>query len=251
MHTIKTRFLALSFAVLCLSPLTYAGGSRPVGALESTQLINKTQLIAQVKNMIEQLQIMNTNLKKLKEFMDNGEQLLEELSELSEIINVGQALAYDAEHLSDEFSKRFEDFDQFVQRTSAASGFRDAAFEADRYQKWARQNLDNVHSALRAVNFNSKYFKSQAQTLKEIEHHAKTAVGRDQLLQAGIEITALQVKQLQSLQQLMSSDIQMQANYQASLIDRQAEADAIKAESLKPYDGKDSNPKGYYVPWEH
>ena len=96
----------------------------------------------------------------------------------------------------------------------------------ERYQKWSRQNLDNVNSALRAANLQSKYFQTEAQTIKEIERKAQTAEGRDQLLQAGVEIASLQAKQMIQLRQLIASDMQMQAMYQASVIDKQAERDA-------------------------
>jgi len=45
--------------------------------------------------------------------------------------------------------------------------------------------------------------------------------------------------------QLSASDMQMQANYQASVIDRQAEEDAWEEYANREFDSKDPNPNGY------
>lgn len=238
-------------ALCCLSiypPVVYAGAATG-GATEVTQILNNIELVQQVITTKEQLETMITNLKKLQDFVNNGAGLIDALKELNNIVQYGQALAYNAANLSSEFNNRFKDFEQFASKISADGGKYDLQYSKDRYQKWARQNLDNVHSALRAANLQSKYFQSDAQTIKEIERKAQTAQGRDQLLQAGIEIAAQQAQQMVQLRQLITSDMQMQANYQASLVDRQAEKDAIKAEALREYDAKDPNPNGYTKRW--
>lgn len=234
---------------LMMSKAIYAGAATG-GATEITQIANNLELIEQVVTTKAQLETMITNLKKLKDFVDNGGQLIESLTQLNNIVQYGQALAYNANNLSLEFNKRYQDFEQFSAQQTANGGKYDLKNSKDRYQKWARQNLDNVHSALRAANLQSKYFQSDAQTIKEIEHKAQTAAGRDQLLQAAIEIAAQQAQQMVQLRQLIASDMQMQANYQASLVDRQAENDAIKAEALRDYNAKDPNPKGYNQRWQ-
>ena len=228
----KKTLLSLTISLSVLSGQVFAGAATG-GATEPTQIMNNVelvmsnaQLVKEVETSISQLQTMYTNLKKLKEFANNGDAIIEELLNLNQIIQYGQALAYNANNMSEEFNERYTDFDKFSEQIRANDGKVDNEQVKERYQKWSRQNLDNVNSALRAANLQSKYFQTEAQTIKEIERKAQTAEGRDQLLQAGVEIASLQAKQMIQLRQLIASDMQMQAMYQASVIDKQAERDA-------------------------
>lgn len=254
MKTIVKKTL-LSLVIASMGANAYAGAMTG-GATEPTQIMNNielllsnAQLAVEVKTTIEQLQTMYTNLKKLQDFVNNGDAVIAELAKLSEVIQIGQALAYDANNLSQMYAERYQDFEQFAEMTSKNQGKRDEAWEKDRYQKWSRQNLDSVHSALNAANLQSKYFYTEAAAIQEIERKAQSAEGRDQLLQAGVEIAALQANQMIKLRQMIASDMQMQANYQASLIDRQAEKDAWKVEAMKHHDAKDNSPGGYNKRW--
>lgn len=254
-RTVKKTLLAIAFAATALGHHAH-GGAMTGGATEPTQIMNNIELLlsnmqlaTEVKTTIDQLQTMYTNLKKLQDFVNNGDAVIAELTKLSEVIQVGQALAYDANNLSQMYAERYQDFEQFAEMTSKNQGKRDESWEKDRYQKWSRQNLDSVHSALNAANLQSRYFYTEAAAIQEIERKAQSAEGRDQLLQAGIEIAALQANQMIKLRQMIASDMQMQANYQASLIDRQAEKDAWKVEALKDHDARDKNPGGYNKRW--
>ena len=228
----KKTLLSLTIGLSVLGSQVFAGAATG-GATEPTQIMNNVelilsnaQLLKEVETSISQLQTMYTTLKKLKEFANNGDAIIEELLNLNQIIQYGQALAYNANNMSEEFNQRYTDFDKFSEQIRANDGKVDDEQVKERYQKWSRQNLDNVNSALRAANLQSKYFQTEAQTIKEIERKAQTAEGRDQLLQAGVEIASLQAKQMIQLRQLIASDMQMQAMYQASVIDKQAERDA-------------------------
>ena len=231
----KKTLLSLTIGLSVMGNQIFAGAATG-GATEPTQIMNNVelvlsnaQLLKEVETSISQLQTMYTNLKKLKDFANNGDAIIEELLNLNQIIQYGQALAYNANNMTEAFNERYSDFDKFSEQIKARDGKVDNEQMKDHYQKWSRQNLDNVNSALRSANLQSKYFQTEAQTIKEIEQKAQTAEGRDQLLQAGIEIASLQAKQMIQLRQLIASDMQMQAMYQASVIDRQAERDAWEA----------------------
>ncbi|WP_314909771.1 P-type conjugative transfer protein TrbJ [Cardiobacterium hominis] len=247
----KKTLLSLTIGLSIMGNQIFAGAATG-GATEPTQMMNNVelvlsnaQLLKEVETSINQLQTMYTNLKKLKEFVNNGDAIIEELLNLNQIIQYGQALAYNANNMSEEFNERYKDFDKFYEQVQAQNGKYDHENAKGRYQKWSRQNLDNVNSALRAANLQSKYFQTEAQTIKEIERKAQTAEGRDQLLQAGVEIASLQAKQMIQLRQLIASDLQMQANYQASVIDRQAEKDAWEVNANKIHNDQNPNSSNY------
>lgn len=216
----KKQFLTIAISLAVSKAV--AGGVTG-GATEFTQMLNNSELMAQVITAKEQLDKMITDLQKLQSFASSGQALADALGELNGIVQYGQALAYNAENLSTEFEKRFGDFNSYANQFGVKS---------DRYQKWSRQNLDSIHGSLRAANLQSKYFASQSQTISEIERRSQTAVGRDQILQAGVDIAAQQARQMVELRQLIAADMQMQANYQASLVDRQAEEDARQLNAI-------------------
>lgn len=245
MKNLNKKMLIAAMA-LSFGSSIFAGGGVTGGATEVTQILNNGELLAQVATAKSQLETMITDLKKLADFKENNIDIIDKLRKLEQAIQYGQSLAYNANNIATQFENRFSDFSEYTAQIAGSS----PATSATRYQDWSRQNLDNINSALQSANLQSKYFKTEAQRIKEIEHQVKTAQGRDQLLQAGIEMATLQSGQMIRLRQLISSDMQMQANYQASVIDRQAESDAIKVEALKKYDAKDPNPSGYNTRWK-
>lgn len=242
---ISNKKILIFAMTLSFSSLTSAGGSGVGGgATEMTQMLNNSELISQVTTTRNQLEIMLKNLKKLNSYKVNSIDIITNIRQLELLIQRGQALAYNANNLAAQFENRYSDYSEYIVNVRAQN------LDETRYQDWSRQGLDNILSALQNANLQSKYFKTEAQRIKEIEHQAATARGRDQLLQASIELASLQSGQMIRLRQLISSDLQMQANYQASLIDRQAEKDAIKVEALRDYDAKDPNPNRYNQRWK-
>ncbi len=211
------------------------------GSTEVTQILNNVELVSEVSQTYDQLQVMYQDLKNLTNFIENGGNFTDLLNEVRNTVQYGQALAYNAQNLSQEFNKRYQGFEKYAQEKGVPK-----TADSKKYSDWSRQNLDNVHSALRNANLQSKYFDNEAQTIKEIEKQAKTATGRQQLQQAGIEILSLQATQMIRLRQMIASDMQMQANYQASVIDRQAETDARhQREKQGSYQDYSTNGKTY------
>ena len=100
-------FIAIGFS----SSLSFAG-SAIYGATEPTQILNNIELVQQsidiykqLQTAKDQLQTMLTDLKKLGSFTDNGQDLVNILGNLNKVIQQGQALAYSADNLSNEFTK--------------------------------------------------------------------------------------------------------------------------------------------------
>lgn len=242
----KTKLLIISSLFLSINNAISGGGGISGGATEVTQLMNNSELITQIETARQQLETMHTNLKRLKNFTVSGENLIEDLKSLQNAIQVGQVIAYDAFNLAEQFENKYKDFNEYAKNFTLS----DDKTTSEKYQRWSRDNLDNIQSALMSANLQSQHFKSEAQAIKEIEYKAQTAEGRDALLQAGIEISALQSSQLIQLRQLIASDMQMQANYQASIVQRQAEKDAV-IQKLHSNDNLDKylekNPE-YYGP---
>jgi hypothetical protein len=80
--------------------------------------------------------------------------------------------------------------------------------------------------------------------LRTIEQQMMTVDGTRKVLQAGGNIAAMQVEQLQKLRQLMMAQIQIQSTVAGSNIDRQAEDDADLQRLLTPRTGLNDSRNG-------
>lgn len=224
----KKKLLLILFVGLFLN--VHTNNARAAFATEATQLLNNIQLILSYVEMLKeveqsyrQLQNQIIDLQKLNYVTLNADNAIGLARTLDMVIRKGQALAYNASNIDEEFRRRFKDYDYYVQEIGGV--------ENDRYQKWAVQNLDNVRSVLANVNFNHAHFENDAEWLKHIESQVQTASGRDQILQAGNEAAGFIAAGILNLREMLAADIQLQANYQASLIDKQAKADAHQAKA--------------------
>jgi type IV secretion system protein TrbJ len=226
----KTLIASVSLcATLAVAP-AYAG-SLVWGATEWTQLLNYAQLVQQTVDQYEQLQRIKAQL---EEMYRQGEALTDadwgnarnNLLELADVVRDGEALAYSMDGIEDEYHQRFKDYDEYIKSTLQI----DSNTFRHKLQEWSRQNDDTIRSSLRAANLQNEQFADEALTMQTLEAHSQTAIGRMQAIQAGNEIAAQQVGQIQKLRQLMMSQMQMQANFMASEREREEMQDAVRAE---------------------
>jgi P-type conjugative transfer protein TrbJ len=73
-----------------------------------------------------------------------------------------------------------------------------------------------------AVGMQSEEFVSEEVTMQLLQDMSSSSVGRMQAIQAGNQIAAQQVRQLQKLRQLMMLHLQTQSNYQAWQSDKES-----------------------------
>ena len=84
----------------------------------------------------------------------------------------------------------------------------------------------NARTAMQAAGVNTRTFEDENAMLDQLVSRSQSAVGRQQAIQAGNEIAAQNVQQLQKLRDLVATQITLQGNYMAQQNERQSVSDA-------------------------
>ena len=160
----KKAIRILGFGLLVLALLAR---SNPVqcsgtftGATEMTQLMNHVELVSQYLKQVEayatQLQQYQTELKQLETMVTNLKNIpdqvwtaiFKDLQGVISIVKQGQALAFSASNISEEFQNKFKGFVQA------------ANFQTD-YKNWSNTVRDSIRTSLAAANLQSQQFASE------------------------------------------------------------------------------------------
>jgi len=175
------------------------------------------QQVQQIKNQLQAIQYQATNLKTLSgQNWDNARQ---SLNQLASAMQQGNALAYSASNVDQQFKKQFPGYTGEQGGTTDYSG---------QYQKWVQTNQDTMNGVIDQINASYEQ-QSQEEALDQLlAQKAKTPQGRMQALQVGNEIAAEQIAQMQKLKATMMA----QANAQAEYYAYQAQKDAAKQQSV-------------------
>src|SRR6202521_6221916 len=134
-------------------PTTTDAGVVAGMATEWTQILNHVQLIMgyirqglQLENELKQYE------EQLKQGMVSPQQLFgpiqQDLSQLAQVVQGGQALAYSMGNLDGQFRSTFPGY-----------SYRTSGYFND-YKKWSQTSLDTTMNSLRAAGFQSKQLKN-------------------------------------------------------------------------------------------
>ena len=209
------------------------GGGLTGGATELTQLANNTELgaviaenarqvsnqITQINNQILQYQNMVNNTLAIPTHIWGQAETA--LSNLANVVQTGEALAYSMSNLDFQFKSKFNGYDDHL-----VKNYNRAEFTTE-YKGWSATNRDSIRSALLSANLQADQFATENSTLNAIQNISQSATGRLQAIQAGSLIAAQQVRQTQKLRQLIMSQIQMIGVAEASVQDEKDRNQAI------------------------
>jgi len=191
-------------------------------ATEWTQILNHVQLVMNYIRMGVQLQI---EMQQLSEQLKQGKGLprqifgsiQQDLGQLAQIVQGGQALAYSMGNLDAQFRNTFPGY------SSRTSGY------FNDYKKWSQTSLDTTLSTLRAVGLQGQQLNNAQAVLTKLRNMSMSAGGQVQAAQVGNQIAEQQVEQLMALRQLMLVDLQSKQAYQAEQIQKeQADKEALE-----------------------
>jgi P-type conjugative transfer protein TrbJ len=207
----------------------YAGGVTGV-ASEWTQLLNWAQLLEENSTELQALENSFTDIQNALTQIQNQETLighaeqqttsllnvmnnpvfkdaLTDMNKLTNIIQVGNGLAYSMANMDTEFTNRFKGF-----------GYTNAANYPGQYQSWMQTSLDTTHGALLAVGVQGQQLPSDTQVLAQIQAQAASTTGMLQTVQVANELAGQEVLELQKLRQIMLADITSKQAFQAQQI---------------------------------
>lgn len=194
---------------------------------EYVEAVNTTLNTAeQLQTQIQQYQNMVLQGTGLPSSMFNN--IAADLKNVADIYNRSQSLGRKIQNMDEQFNVSFPDFQSYLNSAANSAALPASETMPERYENWSTQSRDNVRSALEAANLNTSTFESEDAQLARMIARSQTAVGRMQAIQAGNEIAAQNVQQLQKLRDLLATQINMQGNYMAQQDDRKVFSDAIE-----------------------
>ena len=229
----------LVFACSIASMPAFAGGGATGGATEITQLLNYGELLGQTQNGVYQLQqeiqmysTMARNITNLPNMTWGN--ITGDMMQLRNVISQGNQISYALQNVDTEFRSKFPGYNPPTNYSAA-------------YQSWSQASMDGVRSALNAAGIQNSQFDTENGTMAQLESMTQSAVGQQQVLQAGNEIAAQQVQQLQKLRQLEMSQMQAQDNYIASQQSTQDAARATGENAFMPAAPQPAHPFQYQL----
>lgn len=190
------------------------------GATEITQLANNVQLALQYAEQVKMYLDMIEQAKNLPGQI--FKEITGELQAVIDVYNQARSLGRKIEGLDEAFRAQFKGYENYLKNIGKAT-----EMMPQRYEQWATSGLDNVRTAMKSAGMNVSSFDDEISMLNQIVSRSGSAAGRLQAIQAGNEIAAQNVQQLQKLRDMVATQITMQANFMATQTERQAVDDAI------------------------
>ena len=236
----KQRLLLVMITWLASSSLALAGGGLRGGALEITQIANNVQLAGiqakEIQQLVRLAQQVQNQLRMLQDIAIQARRLaksdwgnaFQDLQRLAGIVRQGRALAYSLGNLDQIMRETYKGYKDYTGIILNQQTFH------DRFRTWNETTMDTLRGTLKAVHLQSSQFQTEERTLTTLQGLSQSAQGRMQALQAGHQIAAQQVRQLQKLRQLQMAQMGMQAAFMAGEEDQKAAQQAAYEQFMKP-----------------
>ncbi len=209
---------------------------------EFTQLANNLQLADQlarqvqlVQQSIRQSENLLLNTTGLKAFAFGN--AVNDLRQVTSLLGQAKSLSFTSAGLDGQFAQKYKNYNVYVSQKLNAEGL------DQKYQQWSEDTNSSVLTTLKAANLQSTQMEGDEETLfKQLEDMSTTAEGRMQAIQVANQIAIAAARQTQKLRQLMLVQLQLQANFIQTQIDRQSAGEAgwrnfTKGESVSAANG--------------
>lgn len=212
----KKTFLVISMSLFAGS-LTYTPPSNawPVVCVncgtEWTQISNQIQLVQQyseqIRQTMNQVRMIDDQIKNTKA-LANGEwgNTFEQIERLNALARHGQSIAYSASDLSAEMGRRYKGYEHWQKEITPQD------YE-QHYKDLSTSMGDSAGSALKVANGIYQQRNEDEQTLNRIESRSESSAGRMEAIQAGNELSAQVIRQLQKIETLLSAQIQLTSTF--------------------------------------
>lgn len=225
-NTGKAILTVVVAAGLATSPTMSFAGAATGGATEWTQLLNNGELISlvgqsgtQIENQITQItqlaQQIQNQLNIYQNMLQNTAQLPNhiwgqvesDLSQLRDIVNQGQGIAFSMGSGDDLLKQRFKSYADLKTNLPNAESF------ASTYQTWSNTNRDTISSTLKTASLTAEQFDSEEDTMSQLRSMSQSSDGQMKALQVGHQIAAQQVAQMQKLRGIVSQQTTMMGTW--------------------------------------
>jgi P-type conjugative transfer protein TrbJ len=244
----KNSVLALSITAVVGGGAIYTPQAQAFAcancASEFTQMMNNFQLLT---SNITQAQQLVTLFDQYSDMVKQGmglsdsvfDSLTDDLQDLVSLYQSGTSLAHRMADIDERFRDEFKGYENYL--ASIGQGNMNMS---ERYRKWADYGFDNTRLAMRSAQMQTSILNSEDAMLYQLVQRSATAQGRLQAIQAGNEIAAQQVQQMQKLREMIATQITLQGNWMAQQVERQAVDDAF-VETFKNGQVQHGQSRGY------
>lgn len=208
-----------AFAIYCTNCSTFYQQMFEYAEAVNTTLNTAEQLSTQVQqynNMLKQGTPLPNSM---------FGRITQDMQRVASIYNRTQSLGRNVANLDSQFNTQFPGYEAYLQKVVQSSG-KGSDVMPDRYEKWSAQGFDNAKTAMQAAGMNTSTFETEDAHLERLVNRSQSSAGRMQAIQAGNEIAASNVQQLQKLRDLVATQITLQGNYIAQETERQSVSDA-------------------------
>ena len=189
---------------------------------EGTAIMQLARAAEQVQNQLQMLLNEARNLQNLPSNFVN--QITGQLGQLTNIVGQGNALSYAGQNISSQLSSEYP-------------GYNNGVNYQQEDQNWNNTTSQNIQNALQAQNLASTQFATQGQALASIESASQSAAGRMQVLQAGNQIAAMEVKQLQKMQEISMAQNDAQLAYEKQKLTEASQQNTLSQQELGTFLG--------------
>lgn len=185
-----------------------------------------------LKNRTESLKLEIQNSEKVSDFQ--WREMSQILQQIGDISQRGQSISYSMNELDAQFQKRYPNYQH------PAANYRDA------YQMWNITTLNTLQNSLSSIGLTMNQLNNEEKTLRAIQAQSQSAAGQTQVLQVTNELASEQVRQLQSLKQVMAAQSNAHTAYMAHQVSKQSNRDAEMQLILNNIPDKyEENSKGF------
>lgn len=244
------RSLATALAVLGAGFMA----SPPARAQWAVECVNCSTVFSQATQVAKEIETAETTAQQLQTQIQQYQNMLTQgislpnsmfsrmtgdLQRLQSLYQNSQSMAGQLSNFDQNFRNRFTDYNSYLNKTGKSP-----TYMADNYKQWSQDGFNNARTAMEAAGMNVNDIPNEDAVLSRLVQQSQSAKGRMQAIQAGNQIAAQQVQQLQKLRQMENARIQAQGNWYAQAIERQAVSDAA-AQSFQSGRVANDTPKSF------
>jgi len=188
-------------------------GAAAGGATEVTQIVNMVTLFAGELNRIRQVfeageQAWKQTEQRVRDVLAPVYAARQTIDAVRDSVNQGQAIAYSLANLDQVIRDRYKSFDDFM-----LENYRHVDFSGD-IRQWSETTRDSISNALQGAGIQLEAIENGEQsTMDAIYVNLQNAEDRQRTLDVANQIGHFNNKQLQSLRQLVATQMQIQAAY--------------------------------------
>lgn len=226
---IPHRMIASAVIAACASLLVSAPAAHAQWAVDcvncSTFWSQTLQYAQQVETAANTAQQLETQIQQYRNMLLQGaslpqsefRQLVSNIQQIQSLYNQSAALAGNMSNFDSRFQSQFPGYRTYLQETGT-----NPDYAQNFYQDWTLRGLDSNRTAMAVAGDNVNEIPSEDRALSKLVNQSQSAKGRLQAIQAGNQIAAQQVQQMQKLREMVNAQIQNESLYYAQNIQRRA-----------------------------